>query len=60
MTNQTQSKSLLIPILVGIGIGILIGGLLPGMGSSLEFLGELFINGLLMLVIGQIFTKQKI
>lgn len=58
MTNQKQSKSLLIPILCGIGVGILVGGLLPGVGSSLEFIGELFINGLLMLVIPLVITSM--
>ncbi len=58
MTNQKKAQSLLIPILIGIGVGILIGGLLPGVGSSLEFIGELFINGLLMLVIPLVMTSM--
>ncbi|MEL7034206.1 MAG: dicarboxylate/amino acid:cation symporter [Cyanobacteria bacterium J06592_8] len=58
MTTQETSKSLLIPILVGIGVGILIGGVLPAVGESVAFLGELFINGLLMLVIPLVMTSM--
>ncbi len=60
MKNQQKSISLLIPILVGIGVGILLGGLFPIVGSSLEFIGELFINGLLMLVIPLVMTSMII
>lgn len=58
MTTQETSKSLLIPILIGIGVGILIGGILPAVGESVAFLGELFINGLLMLVIPLVITSM--
>ena len=58
MANTQKSKSLLIPILIGIGVGILIGGLLPGVGSSLEFIGQLFLRGLLMLVVPVVMTSM--
>ncbi|ERT08951.1 excitatory amino acid transporter 3 [Lyngbya aestuarii BL J] len=60
MTSQETSKSLLIPILIGIGVGILIGGILPAVGESVAFLGELFINGLLMLVIPLVMTSMVV
>ncbi len=60
MTTQETSKSLLIPILIGIGVGILIGGILPAVGESVAFLGELFINGLLMLVIPLVITSMVV
>lgn len=51
MTIQDTSKSLLIPIWLGIGVGVLLGGLLPAQGESVALLGELLFNDLLMLVI---------
>ncbi|WP_052055212.1 dicarboxylate/amino acid:cation symporter [Myxosarcina sp. GI1] len=56
--TQQQQKSLLIPILIGIVIGILVGGILPAVGISIAFLGELFINALLMLVIPLVMTSM--
>ncbi|MDY7022585.1 MAG: cation:dicarboxylase symporter family transporter [Cyanobacteriota bacterium] len=58
MTTPETSKSLLIPILVGIGVGILVGGVLPAVGESVAFSGELFINGLLMLLIPLVMTSM--
>ncbi len=56
--TQTQQKSLLVPILIGIIVGILIGGLIPAVGTSVSFIGELFINALLMLVIPLVITSM--
>ncbi len=56
--TQTQQKSLLIPILIGIIVGILVGGLIPAVGTSVSFIGELFINALLMLVIPLVMTSM--
>lgn len=51
MANRRGSNSLLVPILIGISGGILLGGFLPAAGEAVAFVGELFINGLLMLVV---------
>ncbi len=58
MTQSQTSQSLLIPILIGIGVGILVGGIEPAVGRSVAFLGELFINALLMLVIPLVMTSM--
>ncbi len=50
ISSEKSQQSLLIPILIGILCGILIGGFSPIWGKQIYFLGELFINGLLMLV----------
>lgn len=56
--TQEQQKSLLVPILIGIVVGILVGGLIPAVGTSIAFIGELFINALLMLVIPLVMTSM--
>ena len=58
MSSNEPSKSLLIPILIGIAVGIMIGGALPAFGRSVSFIGELFINSLLMLVIPLVMTSM--
>ncbi len=50
MTGQATNR-LLVAMLVGIGAGILLGGLAPQAGKSVQILGELFLRALLMLVI---------
>ncbi|BAQ63308.1 cation:dicarboxylate symporter family transporter [Geminocystis sp. NIES-3709] len=55
--NNKSQKSLLIPILIGIFCGVLLGGFLPIWGKGIYFLGELFINALLMLVIPLVITS---
>lgn len=57
-TNNKSPKSLLIPILIGIFCGILLGGFLPIWGKEIYFLGEIFINALLMLVIPLVITSM--
>lgn len=57
-TNNQAQKSLLIPILMGIFCGILLGGFLPTWGKQIYFLGELFINALLMLVTPLVITSM--
>lgn len=55
---EKPQKSLLIPIIIGIICGVLIGGFFPLWGKQVYFLGELFINGLLMLVIPLVMTSM--
>ncbi|WP_017294619.1 dicarboxylate/amino acid:cation symporter [Geminocystis herdmanii] len=57
-TNNKSPKSLLIPILIGIFFGILLGGFLPIFGKEIYFLGEIFINALLMLVMPLVITSM--
>jgi len=57
VNNQPQ-KSLLIPILIGIFCGILLGGFLPFWGKEIYFIGEIFINALLMLVTPLVITSM--
>lgn len=40
-----------ISLFVGITLGIILGGFMPKLGQEIKFLGELFINTLLMLVV---------
>ncbi|BAQ60034.1 proton/glutamate symport protein [Geminocystis sp. NIES-3708] len=56
--SEKSQKSLLIPIITGILCGILIGGFIPIWGKQIYFLGELFINGLLMLVTPLVMTSM--
>ena len=50
MTSQPSNK-LLFAMLLGISVGTLLGGLSPEMGKAVQFLGELFLRALLMLVV---------
>jgi Na+/H+-dicarboxylate symporter len=58
ISSTKSQKSLLIPIIIGILCGVLLGGFLPIWGKQIYFLGELFINGLLMLVIPLVMTSM--
>ncbi|NCO74010.1 MAG: dicarboxylate/amino acid:cation symporter [Cyanobacteria bacterium] len=58
ISSEKEKKSLLIPILMGIFCGVLLGGFLPTWGREIYFLGELFINSLLMLVIPLVMTSM--
>ncbi|MBD2394412.1 dicarboxylate/amino acid:cation symporter [Cyanobacterium aponinum FACHB-4101] len=62
MTQNTSTNSSplssLIPILLGIFVGILLGGFLPIWGQEVKFLGKLFINALLMLVVPLVITSM--
>lgn len=57
-STNSSSLSSLIPILLGIFIGVLLGGFLPIWGQEVKFLGELFINALLMLVVPLVITSM--
>jgi Na+/H+-dicarboxylate symporter len=56
-TNNKSPKSLLIPILIGIFCGILLGFFLLIFGKEIYFLGEIFINALLMLIMPLVITS---
>lgn len=63
MTENTKSSSsnkLLIGILLGIIAGFLIGGVFPKMGLEIQFLGDLFIKALLMLVVPLIVASMVV
>ena len=49
--EKESSNKLLIWILLGITLGALVGGFWPTVGHELEFVGELFLNALKMLVV---------
>ncbi len=49
--EKESSNKLLLFILLGIILGALVGGLWPAVGHELEFVGELFLNALKMLVV---------
>ena len=49
--QHSGSFGLLIAILISIFAGILIGGYAPGLGRSLEFLGDIFLKALKMIVV---------
>lgn len=56
-TNKSPLNSLIF-IIIGISLGILLGGFLPILGQELKFIGELFINALLMLVVPLVMTSM--
>ena len=51
---------LLFQIAIAIAIGVLAGGLLPTVGENVAFLGELFLRGLLMLVVPLVMTSMVV
>ncbi len=54
------SNTLLIAIVAGIIVGVLLGGLWPAAGAELQFLGELFLHALLMLVVPLVITSMVV
>lgn len=56
-SNKSPFNSLTL-IIIGIIIGILLGGFSPEWGQEVKFLGELFINALLMLVVPLVITSM--
>jgi len=51
MTRILPTNKLLLAILIGIVAGIVLGGAAPEAGRQVKFLGELFLQILLMLVV---------
>ncbi|MHC5055865.1 MAG: dicarboxylate/amino acid:cation symporter [Planctomycetota bacterium] len=54
------SNRLLVAIVAGIVVGVLLGGFWPAGGLALQFLGDLFIRALLMLVVPLVMTSMVV
>ncbi len=57
MSTNTPNK-LLLAILLGITLGILIGGVTPDIGLSIQFLGELFLKALFVMVVPLVISSM--
>jgi len=57
MSANTPNK-LLIAILLGITIGILVGGFTPEIGRSIQFLGQLFLKALFVMVVPLVISSM--
>ncbi|MCH8274383.1 MAG: dicarboxylate/amino acid:cation symporter [Armatimonadetes bacterium] len=51
MAKPQASHKLLIGIVIGIVVGALLGGFWPAMGREVQFLGQLFLNALFLIVV---------
>jgi len=58
--KDTKSNDLLLPIVMGILAGIMLGGIFPPGGTAVGFLGEIFIRALLMLVVPLVITSMVV
>lgn len=56
--STTSPNRLLITILLGISIGIFVGGFLPDIGLSIQFLGELFLKALFVMVVPLVISSM--
>lgn len=57
MTSRSPNR-LLFAILLGITVGIIVGGAAPDIGRSIEFLGELFLNALFVMVVPLVISSM--
>ena len=57
MTGNSTNK-LLFAILIGITFGIIIGGTIPEIGRSIQFLGELFLKALFVMVVPLVISSM--
>ncbi|MDA0739735.1 MAG: dicarboxylate/amino acid:cation symporter [Nitrospirae bacterium] len=57
MSTNSPNK-LLIAILLGITLGIIIGGVTPDIGVSIQFLGELFLKALFVMVVPLVISSM--
>ncbi|MGJ0514946.1 MAG: dicarboxylate/amino acid:cation symporter [Methylomicrobium sp.] len=57
MTTHT-SRKLLVSILIGITIGLLLGGFAPAAGTSVKFIGELFLKALFVMVVPLVMSSM--
>ena len=57
MTGNSTNK-LLFAILFGITVGIVIGGTNPEIGQSIQFLGELFLKALFVMVVPLVISSM--
>jgi len=58
--KATSSHFLLIGMLTGIVGGIFLGGLIPSVGLQLQFIGELFLQGLFALVVPLVVSSMVV
>lgn len=56
--SSASSNKLLFAILCGISLGILVGGFAPGIGRSIEFVGELFLKALFVMVVPLVMSSM--
>lgn len=57
MSTHNPNK-LLIAILLGITIGVIVGGVTPDIGVSIQFLGELFLKALFVMVVPLVISSM--
>ncbi|MGR8953567.1 MAG: cation:dicarboxylate symporter family transporter, partial [Gammaproteobacteria bacterium] len=57
MTAHTSDK-LLVSILLGITLGLFLGGFAPAAGTSVKFLGELFLKALFVMVVPLVMSSM--
>ncbi len=57
MSTHNPNK-LLIAILLGITVGIIVGGVTPDIGVSIQFLGELFLKALFVMVVPLVISSM--
>jgi len=60
MKNDKSSNRLFFAILIGIGAGILLGGISPQTGQAIQFVGEIFLKALLMLVVPLVMVSMVV
>lgn len=56
--SNNSSNTLLLAILSGITAGIIIGGVTPDIGLSIQFLGELFLKALFVMVVPLVISSM--
>ncbi len=56
--SEQQPNRLLYAMILGIIVGIFLGGLFPEVGTSIHFIGELFLKALMMLVVPLIMASM--
>ena len=56
--SHNSSNKLLLAILSGITVGIIIGGITPEIGRSIQFLGELFLKALFVMVVPLVISSM--
>ena len=57
MRTKAPNK-LLLAILLGISVGIIVGGMTPALGRSIQFLGDLFLKALFVMVVPLVMSSM--
>ena len=55
---KNSTNKLLFAILIGITLGVIIGGTIPEIGRSVQFLGELFLKALFVMVVPLVISSM--